>query len=192
MLQILPARVGQAFRRLRSGLAGLTINGPGLEASNSIKLRSPTFRSGSKIPRKYTADGLGISPPLSWTGVPPGTKTLVLVIEDSDSLTPHPLVHAIAWGLRAGRLPEAALSDPAKNGRGIHLGRNSFLCTGYLPPDPPPGHGPHRYWFQLFALDRELGDSLSVGRSKLVAAMRDHVLSKGLILACYDRPDRNR
>ncbi len=67
------------------------------------------------------------------------------------------------------------------------VGKNSFLKTGYLPPDPPTGHGPHRYLFQLYALNRRLGLEGVPGRGALLEAMHGHVLAKGVIAGTYER-----
>ena len=76
------------------------------------------------------------------------------MVEDADAPTPHPLVHAIVVGLEPGdgALAEGALDSADHDGSGLQAGRNSYLQARWLPPDPPPGHGVHRYAFQLFAL----------------------------------------
>ncbi len=105
----------------------------------------------------------GVSPPLQWTGLPAGAASLLLIVEDADSPTPNPLVHAIVVNLAAdsGALAEAAIPSQGNEGAGLHVGRNSTLQAAWLPPDPPPGHGVHRYAFQLFALGSvpELSDT---------------------------------
>ena len=99
-----------------------------------------------------------MSPPLRFGGLPPGARSLALVVEDADSPTPAPLVHALVWDIPAEEnhgFHEAALDADAMptTRAGATMGKNSFLSTGWLPPDPPTGHGPHRYCFQVFALD---------------------------------------
>ena len=144
MLEKLPEAIGQALHGVRAGLDEITFNTLGLrQGMASITLGSLAFADHAPLPLRYTADGEGLSPPLQWTGVPPGSASLVLVVEDADSPTPHPLVHAIAVGLPAedGNLPEAAFPSPDNTGTGLHAGRNSYLQAAWLPPDPPPGHG---------------------------------------------------
>src|SRR5205085_8174753 len=89
-----------------------------------------------------------------WQGVPPEAASLVLIVEDADAPTSEPLVHAIVVDLPPGdgKLPEGELKSSGHEGGQVHEGRNSYLRAGWLPPDPPPGHGEHRYAFQLFAL----------------------------------------
>ena len=128
--------------------------------------------------------------------MPAGAAEVVVLIEDADSPTPAPLVHTLLLGLpgRDGALAAGELKSPGGEGRPHRLGRNSFLKAEYLPPDPPTGHGPHRYVVQVFALDAplSLGDgSLSLGdapgRGAVVEAMAGHVLAKGTLTGTYER-----
>ena len=152
----------------------------------SLEVSSPAFDDGSRIPLRYTADGEGLSPPLQWSGVPVDAASLVLLVEDPDSPTPRPMVQAIAWGLTSGRsqLLEGALSAP--DGR-MQVGRNSLFGNGYTPPDPPPGHGPHRYAFEVFALDYDPPLGTAPGRSQVLAALKGHVLARGVLTGIYER-----
>ena len=190
MLEKLPKAVGHALRDQRPGLDALVIAGDAAgTAPLSLTLTSPAFAEGGSIPAQHAADGAGTSPPLAWTGVPAGARGLVLLVEDADSPTPAPLVHAIVMDLPPadGALAEGALAGPAGTGEGHAMGRNSFLRAGYLPPDPPPGHGPHRYAFQLFALDVPPPAEGTPGRGAVVEALRGHVLAKGCLVGRYER-----
>ncbi len=186
MLEKLPAAVGQALSGTRAGADALTLHR--IEAPSGIVVTSPAFEAEAAIPARFTADGKGVSPPLRWTGVPAGTRSVVLLVEDADSPTPKPLVHAIVHDLPGGDggLAEGAMTGPAGEG-GAEMGRNSFLRSGWLPPDPPTGHGPHRYVFQVYALDIEQPDAASTGRGDLVAMMTGHVLAKGAMTALFER-----
>ena len=87
-----------------------------------------------------------------------------------------------------GALAEGLFKSPHHEGLDETLGRNTFLSAGWLPPDPPTGHGPHLYVFQIFALDRKLEFSGHPSRSQLARAMKGHVLAKGLLIGTYERP----
>jgi Raf kinase inhibitor-like YbhB/YbcL family protein len=157
-------------------------------AAARVEVFSPAFVDGGSIPPRYTADGGGLSPPLVWSGVPEKAEALVLLIEDADSPTMHPLVHGIAsLGVRERRLQEGALPGPAGAGAARPMGRNSFLRTQYLPPDPPPGHGPHRYAFEVFALDAAAHFDGPPGRGRLLDELRRHVIAKGCLIGTYQR-----
>lgn len=193
MMRLVPPPLGRALRPLRSRadrLAGADPAFAGL--ADVIQLVSSAFPAGGAIPVVHTDDGPGLSPPLEWVGVPPEALSLALLVEDQDSPTPRPLVHAVVIGLapRDAGLAAGALSGGAGEvpGGAATIGRNSFLKRGWLPPDPPPGHGPHRYVFQLFALDRVPDLARTPGRGALVAAMRGHVLASGTLTGCYERP----
>jgi Raf kinase inhibitor-like YbhB/YbcL family protein len=191
MLEKLPHAVGHALQGLGPGLEGTVFYGGDVAAAPAtIDVRSDAFLDGAAMPSRYTEDGEGVSPPLAWSGVPPGTAAIVLLVEDADSPTPAPLVHTIAWDLPGadGALPEAGLKSKGAAGDAHALGKNSFLGAAYLPPDPPAGHGPHRYVFQVYALARPLELAGTPGRGALLYAMRGHVLAKGALIGTYERP----
>lgn len=189
MLEHIPHWLGSALKGLRAGANKLAIVQPELGSFEVLHLASPAFANGGRLPERFTADGEGVSPPLFWTGVPEGTECLALIVEDPDAPAPAPLVHAVVWGLPVhGDLKEGAIrADGSGDAEGKDVGRNSYLGEGWLPPDPPTGHGPHNYAFQLFALGGgcEIGDN--PGRSALVKAMAGHVLAAGLLTGVYSR-----
>ncbi|WP_260600431.1 YbhB/YbcL family Raf kinase inhibitor-like protein [Sphingomonas endolithica] len=191
MLEHIPQWLGAALKNMRAGADALTIAQPGLGQGATIDLSSPAFANEARLPPRFTADGEGVSPPLVWGAVPEGTAMLALLVEDADAPTPSPLVHAIVWGLpaQAGRLAEGAIAaDDTGTAEGGDVGRNSYLGEGWLPPDPPTGHGEHRYVFQLFALDGGVSDpGKTPGRAALIAAMAGHVLGAGLLIGTYSR-----
>lgn len=194
MLQKIPSGIGRAMQNLRAGADDLAITDTLVTGVNAtIEVTSPAFEYNGNIPAKYTADGDGLSPPIRWIGVPEDAVAVVLLVEDADSPTRQPLVHAIVWDLPGsdGELPEGALpsSRAAADARTSSdaMGRNSYLTRSYLPPDPPPGHGPHRYVFQVFALDTQPRFDAPPGRSALLEAIKGRVVSKGLLIGTYER-----
>lgn len=192
MLENLPEVLGHALRDVRAGLDHLVFNRCGLRLGHgTLQLSSLAFADHAEIPARYTADGEGVSPPLAWLGVPAGAAMLVLVVEDADSPTSEPLVHAILVDLppEDGSLHEGALSSPGHEGDDVHAGRNSYLQAGWIPPDPPPGHGQHRYAFQLFALSAGDAFSAKPGRDEVATAIRERAVASGLLIGTYHRPD---
>lgn len=101
-------------------------------------------------------------------------------------------MHLVAWDLPPDLkvLPEGELKSPHHPGLDENLGRNAYLQSAWLPPDPPMGHGPHLYVFQLFALDRRLDFDRPPRRKTVVDAMRGHVLAKGVLVGAYERAGR--
>ncbi|OWK27742.1 YbhB/YbcL family Raf kinase inhibitor-like protein [Sphingomonas dokdonensis] len=192
MLEHIPAWLGRTLGNVRAGASKLAIVQPELGGRfDAIDLSSPAFAQDARLPPRFTADGEGVSPPLVWGPLPDGTASLALLVEDADAPAPQPLVHAIVWGMAAdaGRLAEGAIvADGAGDAETGDVGRNSYLSEGWLPPDPPTGHGEHRYVFQLFALDAGVEDpGESPGRSALIRAMAGHVLAAGLLIGTYSR-----
>ena len=189
MLEKLPEAIGHALEHRRAGIEKILFNAdlPGANL-HLIEVTSPAFAPESQLPQRYTADGAGMSPPLRWRNLPANTATLALIVEDADSPTPEPLVHGIVVdidplevGLVEGIFNGPPYASPEK------LGLNSFLMHGWLAPDPPPGHGVHRYAFQVFALAAGEGLSKAPGRSEVSKAIRERALGKGCLIATYQR-----
>lgn len=194
MLEKLPDAVGHALRGQRAGLDKIAFQQVDLRGGMAaVAVASLAFADHAPIPARYTADGEGISPPLQWSGVPAAAASLLLIVEDADAPTPQPLVHAIVVGLDGadGALAEGALPSADHEGSGLQVGRNSYLQARWLPPDPPPGHGVHRYAFQVFALEAGAGFDADAapGREAVLEAIRDHGLASGCLIGTYERPD---
>lgn len=155
----------------------------------SLKLGSPAFAHATEIPSRYTCDGEDISPPLTWSGVPEATKSLVLIVEDPDAPDPKaPRVVWVHWILynippSATGLAEAVAARqlPA----GTRHGMNSWRRTGYGGPCPPIGR--HRYFHRLYALDTLLPDLGQPEKAKLEKAMAGHVLAQAELMGTYAR-----
>lgn len=199
MLEKLPDTIGKALRNQRAGLEKITFNQIELpQGVATIELTSSAFPDHAPIPRVYTADGEAISPPLQWRHVPPNAKSLLLIVEDADAPTPQPLVHAIAVDLAPvdGAIEQGALNSVVDGGdTELKTGRNSLLQRSWLAPDPPPGHGEHRYAFQIFALANSPDFSSAPGREEVQTSLRDHAMASGLLIGTYERdtaiPDRD-
>ncbi|XAH22205.1 YbhB/YbcL family Raf kinase inhibitor-like protein [Xylophilus sp. GW821-FHT01B05] len=192
MLENLPDALGHVLRHHRAGLDALAFHHTGLRSGlAALDVRSLAFADHAPIPALYTADGEGLSPPLQWTGVPSNAASLLLIVEDADAPTPKPLVQAIVVGLppQDGALAEGAFTHPAAEDKELRLGRNSYLFARWLPPDPPPGHGAHRYAFQLFALDAGADFGDTPGREAVLEAVQAHGLASGMLIGTYTRPD---
>ncbi len=150
-----------------------------------IKITSSAFEEGDLIPENYTCDGIDVSPPISWTSVPEGTKTLALICDDPDA----PIgtwVHWVLFNLPAATneipeniLPERTLESGAKQGM------NDFHKIGYGGPCPPSGT--HRYYFKIFALDIELDLEAGATKPDLLRAMEGHILAEGQLMGRYER-----
>lgn len=153
----------------------------------ALTISSPAFDPGTGIPQRYTCDGDDVSPPLAWAGVPEGTRSLVLIIDDPDAPDPEAprmtWVHWVVYNLppAAGGLAEAVDELPA----GAACGLNDWKRADYGGPCPPIGL--HRYFHRLYAMDIELPDLGTPGRSELEQAMRGHVLEKAELIGTYQR-----
>jgi phosphatidylethanolamine-binding protein (PEBP) family uncharacterized protein len=194
MLEKLPDAIGQALSDVRAGLDQTLFHAVDLrQGMAAMTLTSLAFVDHGPLPEQYSADGSGESPPLAWHGVPAVASDLVLIVEDADSPTPQPLVHAIAHGLHQpgtteGALPEAALSAVGDAEPSVPMGQNSLLQERWLPPDPPPGHGLHRYVFQLFALGPGTALPAAPGRDALRQALIERGLASACLIGTYERP----
>lgn len=193
MLEKLPDALGHALRDRRAGLEKIAFNTIRLHGGTEIEVGSIAFNDYAPMPRRYTADGEGMSPPLHWSDAPPEAASLLLIVEDPDAPTPQPLVHAIAIGLPAGAgsLEEGALRSADHEGAGLKMGRNSYLQARWIPPDPPPGHGAHRYAFQLFALNEAARFSDAPGRDEVEGQLHKFAIASGCLIGTYERLGRS-
>lgn len=193
MLEHLPRWLGGLLHNVRAGHSKLVIVNPDLAVGETvIDLESPAFAYGARLPIRFTADGDGVSPPLVWGRLPAGTASLALIVEDPDAPALQPLVHALVWNIPGNeqRLAEGAIApDGDGQADGRDVGRNSLIGEGWLPPDPPSGHGSHDYVFQLFALSEAVDIGPSPGRSDLVDALKGRVLGAGMLVATYSRDE---
>jgi len=197
MLEKLPESVGRALRGQRSGIENIVFRQLlRVREVARLAVRSSAFENMGAIPVQFTADGDGASPPLEWRGVPAAAACVALIVEDADSPTPHPLVHAIAIAAGGdGSWLSGALNDADHDAEEhgvraqprIEMGFNSYLQRTWLAPDPPPGHGPHRYAFQLFALDQTPTFSRAPGRQQLLDAILRCALAAGCLVGTYER-----
>jgi len=149
----------------------------------SFSLSSPDFEPNGAIPLRASAYDLGISPALRWSGLPAGTKSLALLMEDPDAASSRPSVHWLAWNID----PDAGGLSRGSVTLGARVGRNSRGRPGYFGPRPPSKQ-PHHYHFQLFALDRQLELKAGASREQLLAAMSGHVLAKAELVGLFAKP----
>jgi Raf kinase inhibitor-like YbhB/YbcL family protein len=150
------------------------------EAAMALQVTSPVFTEGETIPRKFTCDAENVSPPLAWSGAPPGTQSFALIADDPDA----PVGTWVHWVLYDLPGKTAALPEGVK---GIGLeGVNDFRKPGYGGPCPPRGT-PHRYYFKVYALDTQLGLKPGAGKRDVERAMQGHVLAQGVLIGKYGR-----
>lgn len=152
----------------------------------ALELESSAFVHAGRVPQKFTCEGEDVSPPLSWRGAPPGTKSFAMICDDPDA----PMgtwVHWVIYNMPAesSGLPEGvpradSLSDGARQGY------TDFQRTGYGGPCPPPGK-PHRYFFKLYALDCKLSVKGKATKEGVLAAMEGHVLGQATLMGLYER-----
>ena len=163
-----------------------------LEGDQAMDIQSSAFSNSQPIPRQYTGDGQDVAAPLSFSAVPPGTVELALICDDPDAPRPEPWVHwviykipADASGLAEGVPRQAQLSAPL----GAIQGENSWPADniGYRGPLPPKGHGVHRYYFKLYALDQAVSAEAGLDKAKLLADMKGHILAKAQLVGTYQR-----
>ena len=156
-----------------------------METTVKLQIKSSAFEHNGMIPKKYTCDGEDVSPELSWTGVPEGTKSFALISDDPDA----PMgtwVHWVLYDLPSSttELPENVPADKVlKNG--AKQGITDFKRIGYGGPCPPSGV--HRYFFKLYALDTKLNLETGATKEQLLKAMEGHVIGQGELVGKYSR-----
>lgn len=180
------ARLRIASLLLAVGTLLLADAGPAM----ALSLTSSAFAPGKKIPSQYTCEGDDLSPPLAFAGVPEGTKSLALIVDDPDAPDPKApklvWVHWVVYNLPPDSqgLPE----DASRAGlpKGAVTGVNDWKRTMYGGPCPPIGR--HRYFHKLYALDITL-PAKELSKSALEAAMKGHVLAQAELIGTYQKGD---
>ena len=153
----------------------------------TLRLTSSSFDHEHDIPTRHTCEGADLSPPLSWTGVPAGTKSHALVVDDPDAPDPKApkttWVHWVLYDIPAdtSSIAEGATSAPP----GAREGHNGWNVPGYRGPCPPIGR--HRYFFKLYALDTLLPDLHPPDKGALEVAMKGHVLAEASLIGTYQK-----
>ena len=146
-----------------------------------LKLRSSAFDNHKRIPEQHTGDGDDVAPALEWSGVPDGTRSFAVVVHDPDAPLVDGFTHWVAYNIPgdAAGLPEG--------GGDATAGQNSFGNAGYNGPAPPPGHGPHHYYFWVYALDDDLGLEPGLDRRALLERIEDHVIEQARLVGTFER-----
>lgn len=154
-------------------------------ALSDIELRSAAFEHHGSIPKKHTGEGKDVSPPLSWSNVPDGTRAFALICHDPDAPLVGPgtygFVHWVLYGIPANvtQLPEGV--------RDFTPGTNDFSRRGYGGPMPPNGHGTHHYYFWLLALDTEVDPGPGLSMRELLERVEPHVIAMNRLVGTYRR-----
>ena len=162
------------------------------QAPQKITVESPTLKADQAIPREYTADGRNLSPPLTWSSAPAGTKELAVVLQDPDAGNPPPFVHWVIYKIppTAKGLPENVPFEPdtpmPPEIAGAIQGVSGFRRPIYRGPAPPPGKV-HHYHFIVYALDANLDLKAGLNRVELLDAIKGHVIGEGELVATYER-----
>ena len=152
-----------------------------------LQVTSTAFQHQAAIPKKYTCQGDDISPPLAWSGLPDGTKSLALIVDDPDAPDPaapkRVWVHWVLYDIPPAvtSLAEATKHAPA----GARDGKNDWGRTGFGGPCPPIGR--HRYFHKVYALDTQLGDLGTPTKVQLEQAMQGHILAQGELIGTYQK-----
>jgi Raf kinase inhibitor-like YbhB/YbcL family protein len=156
----------------------------------SMTIRSDAFAEGQPIPRRHTEDGEDLSPPLTWSDPPEGTRELALIVDDPDAPRAEPWVHWVVYKIPPDvrTLPAGIPQSPSLNvPLGALPGKNSWDSDGYRGPAPPRGHGTHHYHFRLYALDAPLAAAQGLDKAGLLRAMQGHVLAEAELVGTYER-----
>jgi Raf kinase inhibitor-like YbhB/YbcL family protein len=146
----------------------------------TLRVNSPAFSNGSEIPRKYTCDGQNAAPPLEWSGVPDGAKSIAVICEDPDAPS-GAFAHWVLYDIPAS---SHGLPEHAKTGTS---GVNSFGKPGFGGPCPPKKDHAHHYHFHVYALDIESLGPSGLSKEDALSAMREHVVAEGELVGTYKR-----
>jgi hypothetical protein len=163
-----------------------TVSGPPPNAPSTIALETPAFPVNGELPKQFTCDGAGTSPPLEWSRVPTRAKELALLVEDPDA-PGGTFVHWSIWGIPPGVRALQANVQANATSAGLQQGKNGFGDVGYGPPCPPRGDAPHRYVFTIYALSQSLPVGNGASGEDVHKAIGESAIAKGELTAKYGR-----
>jgi Raf kinase inhibitor-like YbhB/YbcL family protein len=157
-----------------------------VDTMEKITISAEVFKEGEIIPAEYTCEGKNVSPSLSWKGIPAGTKSIAMIMDDPDA-PGGTFVHWLLFNIPGNtqKLPKGIPRNQTLDDGSLQ-GKNDFERLGYGGPCPPPGK-PHRYYFKIYALDTKLKLQPGASRQQLENAMKGHILSTGELMGKYQR-----
>jgi phosphatidylethanolamine-binding protein (PEBP) family uncharacterized protein len=179
--------IGKLLRRVPiAGEQRSPFAGSAFAAPHGITVTSSAFSDGAAMPKASAGKGVGdnTSPQLSWTGLPPGTRQVVLIMDDVDVPVPRPILHTVAVIEANVEQVDTGALQPGT--AGFRFLPGTLRNLGYAGPRPIPGHGPHRYRFLVFALDERVAESITKAKA-LQKQMARHVISRGVLTGTYER-----
>ncbi len=152
-----------------------------------MQVEITAFTNNTNIPQEYTCSGQNISPEIKWSNAPEDTKSFVLIVDDPDAPAGN-WVHWVAYNIPANKnsLPEN-ITSTSQLEDGTLQGSNSFNNLGYGGPCPPQGHGAHRYFFKLYALDTMLDLTSGASKTHIEQAMAEHVIDRAETVGHFER-----
>lgn len=144
----------------------------------AFAIKSPAFGDGAAVPAQFTCDGNDAPPPITLSDPPNGTQSFAVIMDDPDA-PKGTFTHWLAYDIPAN--PTDLQADKGKTLR------NSFGRDGYGGPCPPPGHGPHRYYFKVYAVDVPILPLSGGTRQDLEKALETHALARAELMGRYER-----
>jgi Raf kinase inhibitor-like YbhB/YbcL family protein len=184
--RIRAATTAATLLALAFGFSATEAIAPLQPGKGTMQLTSTAFKEGQPIPTRYTSDGKNVSPPLQWSGVPAGAKSLALIADDPDA----PVGVWVHWVVYDLPPTTTELSEDLPKSQylsnGARQGLNDFKHLGYGGPQPPPGKA-HRYFFKLYALDKLLDLKPGAMKKDVESAMAQHILAQTHLMGVYQR-----
>jgi Raf kinase inhibitor-like YbhB/YbcL family protein len=149
-----------------------------------LTITSPDFDAGGAMPPVHSAEGGNQPPQLAWRGVPDDAQELVLMVHDPDA----PLLDGFTHWAVHGITPQLdGVKDGLFEAPDVTVDRNSMGEDAYMGPAPPPGHGPHHYFFHLYALDTSLPRGHAMSRAELLEHMDGHIIEQARVVGTFER-----
>jgi hypothetical protein len=166
-----------------------SVNQTHAEEKMALIISSAAFGDGAAIPVVHTCQGQDTSPPLQWKGLPEGTRSLVLIVDDPDAPDPQApkmtWVHWVLYNIPPEATGLAENIPPGDLPSGTGEGVNDWGRTGYGGPCPPIGR--HRYFFKLYALNTVLDGLRQPTKAEVEAAMQGHIVAETALIGTYQK-----